>query len=816
MRHYRHFVLLSVIVFFNIEISVAQSSGVLNGTISQQNGELIAGATVQLLKIDSSLFKTAVSDKSGKFELDAKEKIPFILKISMIGYKDQYKPMPVLREDKLNSSLVIILEPMSVSLKEIMVQAKKPLIEMKADRLVVNVDAAPGNAGNNVLEVLEKAPGVAVDKDGNISLKGKQAVLVMIDGRPTYLTPGDLANYLRSLPASTIDQLELMTNPPAKYDAAGNAGVINIRTKKNKQQGFNGTYTGSIGQGKYNRNSNSLQLNYRKNKTNVFSNLSYSNWEGFNKLDISRTFKDADNKTQAIFEQVSFQRGREQKQFNGKFGIDQTLNKKTVVGFVISGFSSPEGNEIYNTSLLKNAIGKTDSIVRSLNSTKNTWLNFSGNAYMQHKIDSNGREISTDVDFSSFKSDGSSLLNNQLFNADNSFRNSNELLGIFPVNIRIAAMKTDYIHPMKKNTRFEAGLKSSFVTTSNEANFFNIISTIPEVDFNKTNTFDYRENINAGYVNLSKQWKKWSIQSGLRIENTNVEGLQEGNAIRKDSSFKRSYTNFFPTTYLSFQANEHNQFSLNYGRRIDRPNYQSLNPFVYYIDNYTYQSGNPFLQPQITGNVELTHVFKGFLSTTLNYSRTRDIFAESFTQDNFATIVSISNIGTRTNYGAAVNAQIQAKKIFSSNIYFSYTHDQFEGIVSGDPLNNSIDMFLISVNNQFKFNKGWSAEVSGWYRTKGIEGQIIVNPLSQVTLGIQKQVLKDKGTIKFSLRDVFLDNIPLGTINFSKTEARFSNTRDTRVAILSFVYRFGKTFKPVVRTSGSSDDVKDRVKKKDN
>ena len=816
MRHYRHFVLLSVIVFFNIEISIAQSSGVLNGTISQQNGELIAGATVQLLKIDSSLFKTAVSDKSGKFELDAKEKIPFILKISMIGYKDQYKPMPVLREDKLNSSLVIILEPMSVSLKEIMVQAKKPLIEMKADRLVVNVDAAPGNAGNNVLEVLEKAPGVAVDKDGNISLKGKQAVLVMIDGRPTYLTPGDLANYLRSLPASTIDQLELMTNPPAKYDAAGNAGVINIRTKKNKQQGFNGTYTGSIGQGKYNRNSNSLQLNYRKNKTNVFSNLSYSNWEGFNKLDISRTFKDADNKTQAIFEQVSFQRGREQKQFNGKFGIDQTLNKKTVVGFVISGFSSPEGNEIYNTSLLKNAIGKTDSIVRSLNSTKNTWLNFSGNAYMQHKIDSNGREISTDVDFSSFKSDGSSLLNNQLFNADNSFRNSNELLGIFPVNIRIAAMKTDYIHPMKKNTRFEAGLKSSFVTTSNEANFFNIISTIPEVDFNKTNTFDYRENINAGYVNLSKQWKKWSIQSGLRIENTNVEGLQEGNAIRKDSSFKRSYTNFFPTTYLSFQANEHNQFSLNYGRRIDRPNYQSLNPFVYYIDNYTYQSGNPFLQPQITGNVELTHVFKGFLSTTLNYSRTRDIFAESFTQDNFATIVSISNIGTRTNYGAAVNAQIQAKKIFSSNIYFSYTHDQFEGIVSGDPLNNSIDMFLISINNQFKFSKGWSAELSGWYRTKGIEGQIIVNPLSQVTLGIQKQVLKDKGTIKFSLRDVFLDNIPLGTINFSKTEARFSNTRDTRVAILSFVYRFGKTFKPVVRTSGSSDDVKDRVKKKDN
>lgn len=816
MRHLRSIVLLAGILLFTSITLYAQKISALSGIVKQKSGDVIEGATIQLLKTDSSLYKTAISDKDGKFEVARKEDLPLILKISMIGYNDHYTTISDSNNTKIIEPFIIFLEALPVSMKEVVVQAKKPMVEMKADRLVVNVDAAPGNAGNNVLEVLEKAPGVSVDKDGNISLKGKQAVLVMIDGRPTYLTPGDLANYLRSLPASTIDQLELMTNPPAKYDAAGNAGVIYIRTKKNKQQGFNGTYTGSIGQGKYNRNSNSLQLNYRKNKTNVFSNLSYSNWEGFNRLDVTRTFSDANNQTQAIFEQVSFQRGREQKQFNGKIGIDQTITKKTTVGVVLSGFSNPEGNEIYNTSLLKNAIGKTDSIVRSLNSTKNTWFNFSGNAYVQHKIDSNGREISADMDFSGFKSDGSSLLNNQLFNADNSFRNSNELLGLFPVNISIAALKTDYIHPLKKNARFEAGLKSSYVTTSNEANFFNIVNAVPEIDYNKTNSFDYRENINAGYVNFSKQWKKWGIQSGLRIENTNVEGLQAGNAVRKDSSFTRSYTNFFPTTYLSFQPNEQHQFSLNYGRRIDRPNYQSLNPFIFYIDNYTYQSGNPFLQPQITGNVELTHVFKGFLSTTLNYSRTRDIFAESFTQDNFATIVSISNIGIRTNYGAAVNAQIQAKKIFSSNIYFAYTHDQYKGVVNGDPLNNSIGMYLISINNQFKFEKGWSAELSGWYSTKGIEGQIIVNPLSQVTLGIQKQVLKNKGTIKFSLRDVFRDNIPLGTINFNKTAARFSNTRDTRVAIVSFVYRFGKTFKPVVRTSGSSDDVKNRVKKKDN
>lgn len=816
MRHLRSIVLLAgVLLFTSITLS-AQQIATLSGIIKQKSGEVIEGATIQLLKTDSSLYKTSISDKDGKFEVDRKEDIPLILKISMIGYNDYYTTIPDSKTTKVKVPFIIYLEAIPVSMKEVVVQVRKPMVEMKADRLVVNVDASPGNAGNNVLEVLEKAPGVAVDKDGNISLKGKQAVLVMIDGRPTYLTPGDLANYLRSLPASTIDQLELMTNPPAKYDAAGNAGVINIRTKKNKQQGFNGTYTGSIGQGQYNRNSNSLQLNYRKNKTNVFSNLSYSNWEGFNNLDINRTFKDDSGLTQAIFEQVSLQKNREQKQLNGKIGIDQTISKKTTVGIVVSGFSNPESTNIYNTSLLKNAIGKTDSIVKSVNTIQNTWLSFSGNAYMQHKLDSNGREITADADFSVFNSKGNSLLNNRLLNADNSFRNSNELQGLFPVDISIAAIKTDYTHPLKKNAKFEAGVKSSYVSTSNEANFFNIINTIPQVDYNKTNTFDYRENINAGYVNFSKQWKKWGIQSGLRLENTNVEGLQEGNVVRKDSSFTRSYTNFFPTTYLSFQANEQHQFSLNYGRRIDRPNYQSLNPFVFYIDNYTYQAGNPFLQPQITGNVELTHVFKGVLSTTLNYSKTRDIFAESFTQDNFATIVSTSNIGKRTNFGAAVNAQIQTKKIFSTNIYFAYTHDAYKGVVNGDPLNNSIDMYLISINNQFKFEKGWSAEISGWYRTKGIEGQIIVNPLSQVTMGIQKLVLKNKGTLKFNLRDVFRTNYPQGNINFSKTAATFRNTRDTRVAIVSFVYRFGKNFKPVVRNSGTSDDVKDRVKKKDN
>ena len=237
-------------IFVSIAFATsAQSSGTIKGTIKQYNGEVLGGATIQLLKADSSLYKTAISDKSGNFEMGYQNVLPLILKVSMIGYIDHYLSITDSKNTNVTAPIIIHLEALPVSLKTVIVQAKKPLVEMKADKLVVNVDAAPGNAGNNVLEVLEKAPGVAVDKDGIISLKGKQAVLVLIDGRPTYLTPADLSNYLKSLPASAIDQLELMTNPPAKFDAAGNAGVINIKTKKSKMQGFNGTYSGSVGQG---------------------------------------------------------------------------------------------------------------------------------------------------------------------------------------------------------------------------------------------------------------------------------------------------------------------------------------------------------------------------------------------------------------------------------------------------------------------------------------------------------------------------------------------------------------------------------------
>lgn len=697
-------------------------------------------------------------------------------------------------------------------LKQVVVSSKKPLYEVKIDKTVVNVDASPSNVGTNVIEVLEKAPGVNVDKDGNISLKGKNAVLVMIDGRPSYLTPADLYNYLKSLPSTAIDQIELMTNPPAKYDASGNAGVINIKTKKNKTMGFNGTYNASIGQGVYNRHSNSLNLNYRKNKLNIFSNMSYSNWGGFNNLKILRKYKDDNNIVKAIFDQSAFAKNKEDNNINVKIGFDYSISNKTNIGAILSGFVNPESSFNDNISLLKNAENKIDSIVNSKNSITNTWKNISTNFYLQHKFDSLGKELSIDIDASTFNSNSNSLLINSILNADNSFRSKEELLGKFPIDIQIVSIKSDYTYPLKNKGKVELGAKSSYVETTNEANFFNILPLGQTIDYNKTNSFNYKENINAAYLNYSKEIKKWGFQLGLRAENTNSNGYQKGNAQRTDSSFTRSYTNLFPTSYITYTANEKNQYTINFGRRIDRPSYQDLNPFVFYLDNFTYNKGNPFLQPQISNNVELAYTYNQFITTTLNYSVTNKIFQESMIQDGYATIVQTNNIGIKTNYGISTNIQYEAKKIFSSNIYLAYTHDNYKGEVAGDKLDLSADMYLISLNNQFKFNKGWSAELSGWYRTKGVEGQLLINPLSQVNMALQKQVLKNKGTFKFGVRDIFLTNFPSGIIRFSKTEANFSNRRDSRIFSLSFTYRFGKSFKAVSKKVTGAEDEKSRIK----
>jgi len=790
--------LLFLMMLATASFSIAQNrTARLTGKVGAPNQTALSAATISLLKAkDSSVVKMTVTDQNGLYQFDNLKPGKYVIAASAVGYQKNYSQVLAISEDSSAKEVTpILLSAASKDLKAVTVSARKPLVEQKADRMVVNVDAFISNTGTNALEALEKSPGVQVDKDGNISLKGKQNVIVLIDGRPAYLSGADLANMLKGMQSSQLEQIEIMTNPPAKYDAAGNAGIINLKTKKNKTKGFNGSVSAGAGQGKYFKTNESFSLNYRNGKVNLFSNYSFSRNNNFQQLDIFRRYKNDDKSTKAIFEQVSYMKRRNTNN-NLKIGMDYFVNSKTTLGIVVSGFYNPESNLGTNTMYLENPQHAVDSIVYAYSDVKEAWKNGSVNLNMRHQYDSTGRELTADVDFIRYDATNDQQFINTTYQPNWIKKYDEQLKGVLPVTINIYSAKTDYTLPLKNNARLEMGWKSSYVQTVNKANYFLLNNDEWETDYGKTNFFDYKENVNAAYVSLNKPLtKKWSVQAGLRFENTNYKGYQYGNPVKGDSSFNRSYNSWFPTIYVSYNASKDHQFNTSFGRRIDRPDYESLNPFLFFLDKYTYQQGNPYLKPQYTNNFELTHIYKGILTTTLNYSITKNMFSETFDQSGYATIVQKGNIGRRENAGIAVNAQIPVTKWLTTMIYTNYNYLKFSGKLYGEDLKVEAGILQLSMNNQMNFKKGWGAEVSGWYLSKGPESQIMLEAMGQLSAGISKQVLKGKGTVKANVRDILYTQRAQGQINFKETEAHFRNTRDSRVANITFTYRFGKPLK---------------------
>jgi iron complex outermembrane receptor protein len=797
------------------------SGGRISGNIMDDKGQSLEAVTVALLHADdSSRIKETVTNKAGHFAFSEVPDGKYLVLASSVGYSRLFS-VPV----EVTGQNARVLPPMvltgsSSNLTAVSVVGKRPPIEQKADKTIINVDASPSNAGSTAMDVLEKAPGVTLDKDDNISLKGKQGVTVMIDGKPTYLSATQLADYLKSLPASAIDQIELMTNPSAKYDAAGNSGIINIKTKKNKLKGFNGNINLTQVQGVYPKPSASLNLNYRTGNFNFFLNAGYSHWEGFQVLNIQRKYLDtnAAHTVNSIFQQTTSMHFINP-EGNLKLGMDYYVTSKTTVGFVVSGFMNKEMDNSGSNIQLLNPNYVVDSLVYSPNTNNTSWKNGSANLNFRHTYDSAGRELSADLDYVRYSSVSDQYFNNQTFSPNKDLLDQSILTGHLPSTINIYTFKTDYTRPLAKGYKLETGLKLSYVNTNNTADYFDVVSGKADVDTTKTNAFIYRENINAAYATMTKQYgKKWSVQAGLRAENTNYYGHQLGNGltvINNDSSFSRSYLNLFPTLYVTYDVNDKNTFTLNYGRRIDRPAYQDLNPFLFFLDQYTYQAGNPYLQPQYTNNVELSHTYKHWLTTTLNYSYTVNFFTETFQQLGQATIVRNGNIGSRQNAGIAVSAQIPVAKWWMAILYSNLNYNKFTGMLYGSNIDVSATTLLLNLVNQFNFKHGWSGELSGFYRTKGVEGQVIVDPLGQGTVAVSKKILKDKGSLKFSVRDFLYTNQVHGYINFQQTDATFHNRRDSRQVAMTFTLNFGKPLKGVSnsgRRNGGAGDEQSRVK----
>lgn len=809
--------------------SFAQSGGKISGSIKDGgNQKIIDAASVSLLKSkDSALVKVAVTDKDGNFSFENIKDGNYLVLATSIGHVKIYSAAITISAGNSSASVgVLQLIPSDKAMKEVVVSSKKPLIERKIDRTIVNVDASITSTGSTALEVLEKAPGISVDKDGNISLKGKAGVIVYLDGRPSYLSGPDLANMLRNMTASQLNQIEIMTNPPAKYDAAGNAGVINIKTKKNKLFGYNGNITTGYTQGRYARFNEAVSFNYRNKKINFFSNFNYNRNHRSQELYILRNFRDANTKNiKSIFDQ-STDMVNQSHNYSAKAGVDFTVSKNTTIGLVLNGFYNPGLWQSSTKTSIYDPNNILTDVTTAYTENEEKWKNFSSNVNFRTKLDTTGQELTADLDFIQYKATSVQPLTSTYFdNMGNQLKAPEVLNGTLPTNIKIYSGKIDYTLPLKKDAKFEAGIKTSFVKNDNNARYDSVKTGYSVLDSARSNHFIYDENINAAYVNYSRPLgKKWTAQLGLRVENTNSNGISKGYTFNTaqnkfeytETKFKRSYTQLFPTVYLQYTANEKNQFVINYGRRIERPDYQDMNPFVHFLDRYTFEQGNPNLSAQFAHNIELSHTYKGFLTSTVNYTKTTDIIQMVLEQNDVTneTFVKKANIASSEQVGLAITANKSITKWWSGNIYANVYNNHFKGVVGTEPISLGVTSFMVQLQQQFKFNKGWAAELSGFYRSKGLEGVIYIKPIAQFNAGVSKQVLKNQGSLRLNIRDIFAGSVFKGYSKYGTVDANFKNVNDSRAVSLTFSYRFNKgklKASSGKRNSGASDE-QNRVK----
>jgi iron complex outermembrane receptor protein len=817
---------LVAILTLSFSIQAQKGGGRVAGHVIDGNTKTIESATITLLNAkDSTIAKISAANKEGKFVFENVADGLYIVSISAVGHTKGFSESFQVSATNNDITLKTIeLVPVAKSLAGVTVSAKRPLIEQKIDRTVVNVEASVTNVGTSALEVLEKSPGISIDKDGNISLKGKQGVQVYIDNRPTFLSGTDLANYLRNLNSSQLDQIEIMTNPPAKYDAAGNAGIINIKTKKTKQFGYSGSLSSTWSQGRYPKVSESFNFNYRKNKVNLFTNLGYSNRKNWQDLDIQRKFINGSTKEiQSHFEQESrIKEGG--KSYNAKVGFDYFANKKTTLGAVFTTYYNPGyfSNQSDVWIYDPNMIAQKNTLAKTTNDRK--WTNFSTNLNFRRVIDTTGQELTADFDYLTYRTRNTQdLVNTYYGTTGNPTDKADTLFGKLPQDIKIYTAKVDYLKPLKKEAKFEAGVKTSFVKTDNDARYDSLSYGQVILDKGRSNHFIYKENVNAAYVNYSKPFnKKFSGQLGLRLEHTNSKGHSSGQVYRNnnwvgfDTTFDRNYVQLFPTAFIQYTMNAKNTFRLNYGRRIGRPNYQDLNPFILFLDKYTFEQGNPNLQPQFAHNVELTHSFKGFLNTTINYTKTTNLINEVLDQNtaNNETFVRKENLSSRRQVGISISANGNITKWWSGNLWTNVYNNRILGEVREADVNVSATTLQANLQNQFKLSKNLSAEISGYFNSGGVDGVFRIRSFGMVNGGLSMQAFKGKGTFRLTGRDVFRFQKIKGGIKYGDIDASFQQRRDSRQVALGFTYRFskGKMGNTQKRKTGGASEESSRVK----
>jgi hypothetical protein len=675
------------------------------------------------------------------------------------------------------------------------------------------VDASPVNAGSTAFEVLQRAPGVTVDQNDAFSLKGRPGVTIMMDGRIIPLRGADLASLLRAMPSGSIEKIELISNPGSRYDAAGTGGIIHIRTKKDQKLGANGTASLTGGYGQYPKSGAGLSANYRAKKFNVFSSYNAASRQGFSSLDLYRKFF-TDGALQQAYVQDNYARiNFDSHVLNA--GIDYTLSPKTTLGTAFNGARMGFSIQGDNHSEVLDASLQPTSYFDTKTDNRNRWKNGGLNLSLRHSFDSAGRELSVDADAARyFVTRDQNLFTNYHWLNGAEQRPAYSLYGALDGSTDIYVIKADYVHPLKSGLKLEAGFKASLVTADNEPVFYDRSNGGNAYDSGKSNHFIYTENINAAYVNATREWTKWGVQAGLRVENTRAEGEQKV----YNQTFTRDYTQLFPSLVLTRHLTKTHDLGVTLSRRIERPTYQQLNPFREYFDPSSVHQGNPYLLPALTYAVEFSHTFKNRFTTSVGWSRTNNVITQIIqpevarTDSIQVTSISDQNLAVNTVYGFNGAYPLQAAKWWNATLSFNAFYSRYEGDLVNTPLADGTAALQLSANNSLTLPMGWSAEVNGWYQTKQRYGYMLLRDMYSLNVGLQRSFFDKRLTAKLSGTDLFWRQNARGKSTFRDYDEYFIVYRDSRTAMLTLTYRFGKrTVAPIRRRAPGSEEERRRA-----
>jgi iron complex outermembrane receptor protein len=800
------FFLLLANSLFSQKISV-------RGAVANGQGEPIDGATVSLLRsADSSFVKAELSGADGRFEFLEIKNGAFRVAVSMLGFEKNIGPEFQITGDGQPTVLPkIVLSESSGALGEVVVAAQKPFIERRLDRLVVNVENSIVSAGATALEVLERAPSVFVNQDNIIVLKGKSGVIVYFDGKPTPLSGEDLIQFLKSTPSANIEKIELITNPSAKYDAAGNAGIIDIKFKKDKKMGFNGSATLSDGQGFYNKFNAGTNANYRSKKWNIFGSYSFSKPDNLTRFFINRKFfNPGDRSVESVFEQNSFSK-QPFSSHSARGGADYFLSKKTVVGFMASVNRSDSERFGLTDSKISDPLGQTLYTTKTVNSVNLKNNSAFVNANFKHDFDGKGTELTLDLDFGKYGSKSLQDFASENFDPLGAPRSAFVLTTNQTGNIEVKSAKADFSKPLKNDFKIEAGAKTSFVKTDNDIQFFNVIVGENIFDPTRSNHFVYHENVNAGYFNFAGKYQKTEFQAGLRVEHTVTNGRQ----LATGETFSRNYANWFPSLAASHQFSEKYTLGLTFSRRLERPTYRQLNPFRVFVDSYTFVVGDPELRPVFTNSVEVSQTFLGRYVAEISFAKTRDAITDIFEQDDATRISNQipANLRDLTYAYLSLTAPFSVSKNLHSNFSGSATWNKYVSPLQGGTLVNENTFYEARLQNTYTFGEsGWSAELNGSYQSQMVWGLFTIRELGQVTAGIQKTSKNKRTTLRLNVSDIFMTNHIAVLVDYQNMDFFTDRTWDSRVATFSLTHRFGKqTVQQARRRTSGVEDEKRRA-----